>query len=197
MPFIAILALTLPLAGAPKQYGYPVEKALLTALNNERQAAARYDACAEEADQEGYPGAAMLFRACAKAERIHAARFEKALTRGGIDVPPNNASRPSVWSTEDNLREAAAAEQRERDGTYKDALEAARSARDSEITKLFDVTRDAETEHGNLCATAARQLDQLRSPHTYYVCKACGYVTDFAMGLCPLCREQQALEEVE
>jgi len=58
---------TLLLAAALFATPFPVQKALTNAVNNERAAAARYEAFADKAEAEGYLGVANLFRACAKA----------------------------------------------------------------------------------------------------------------------------------
>lgn len=185
------------LLAADKPIGPFVRKALTSAIYGEKSAAARYDAFAIKAQEEGYPGAAALFRACAKAERIHLARFEAALRSRGVEPPNDSVTAPSVGTTRDNLRAAAAAETTERDSTYKEACETCTSARDEEMAKLFDVTRDVETEHANLCSTAMHQLDSLKDAKTFYVCGHCGYTTDVRLPLCPLCRVAEAPEGVD
>ena len=185
------------LLAADKPLGPFVRKALTSAVYGEKSAAARYDAYANKADQEGYPGAAALFRACAKAERIHLARFEAALKGRGVEPSNDTPSTPSVGSTRDNLRNAATAEQTERDFTYKEACDTCTTARDEEMAKLFDTTRDVETEHANLCANAMTHMDDLKSPKTFYVCGHCGYTTDVRLPLCPLCRVAEAPDGVD
>ena len=185
------------LLAADKPLAPFVRKALTSAVYGEKAAAARYDAYAARADQDGYPGAAALFRACAKAERIHLARFESALRSRGIEPSNDTPTAPSVGSTRDNLRNAASAEQSERDGSYKEACDVCTSARDEEMNKLFDVTRDVETEHANLCSNAMHSMDDLKSPKTFYVCGHCGYTTDIRLPLCPLCRVAEAPEGVD
>lgn len=185
------------LLAADKPIGPFVRKALTSAMYGEKSAAARYDAFAVKAQEEGYPGAAALFRACAKAERIHLARFAAALRSRGVEPPNDSVTAPSVGSTRDNLRAASAAESTERDSTYKEACEICTSARDEEMAKLFDVTRDVETEHANLCSTAMHQLDTLKEAKTFYVCGHCGYTTDVRLPLCPLCRVAEAPEGVD
>ena len=185
------------LLAADKPLSPFVRKALTSAVYGEKAAAARYDAFAAKADQEGYPGAAALFRACAKAERIHLARFEAVMRTRGVEPSNDTATPPSAGSTRDNLRNAASAEQTERDFTYKEACDTCTTARDEETAKLFDVTRDVETEHANLCANALHNMDELKSPKTFYVCGHCGYTTDVRLPLCPLCRVAEAPEGVD
>lgn len=165
-----------------------IRRILTTALENERQAAARYDAFAAKATEQGYEGAAQLFRACAKAERVHAQRFMATMEARGIPVPAEGTFSFNPGNTEDNLRAAAAAEIGERDGMYRDAIETAQRANDEEIAKIFDQTRDAEVEHANLCATSARNMESMKSAHRYFVCDECGYTTDIDLPLCPSCR---------
>ena len=194
---ILTLFIAAALFAADKPLGPFVRKALTSAVYGEKSAAGRYDAFAVKAQEEGYLGAASLFRACAKAERVHLARFENALRSRGVEPSGDAATPPSVGSTRDNLRFAVSAEQTERDTTYKEACDTCTSARDDEMAKLFDVTRDVETEHANLCAAAMQHLDTMKDAKTFYVCTRCGYTTDVKLPLCPLCRVAQAPEPVD
>jgi rubrerythrin len=194
---IVLLLIALPVLAADRPIAPDVRAVLEKAVANERDAVVRYKAFAAKASDEGYLGAAALFTAQAKAESIHAQRFAAALkARGVIVVEPSNSYRPLVGSTAENLRSAAAAEVGERDGIYRDAIDVARRNGDTEIAKMFDETRDVEVEHGNLCNTAARNLESMKQDRTYYVCDKCGYTTDIALARCPDCMHGGALEPV-
>jgi rubrerythrin len=169
-----------------------VQKALTHAAIGERIAAARYDAFAARADADGYLGAAALFRACAKAEHIHATRFEKLLHDRGLPVPMNELPKFDVRTTQENLETAVSSEQAERDSSYLYAINVANEANDRDAASLFDVTRDTETEHANLEAEALRHLDRMRAPREYYVCDHCGYTTEVHLSLCPSCRNHDS-----
>lgn len=194
---LSIVALPL-LAAADKPVAPDVQVVLEKALTNEREAIARYKAFAAKADDEGFPGAASLFRAMAQAEGIHAARFEAVLKDHGVPVPPDRSDsyRPMVGSTGTNMRTASSNETAERDGIYRDAIETCRRNNDSATSLVFDQTRDVEVEHGNLCAAASRNLDSMKEPKTYYVCERCGYTTDISLGMCPDCLRKEHLESV-
>lgn len=196
---ILLVALTVavPAFAADKGLAPEVQRALTSSLQNERQAAIRYEAFMTKAEDEGYPGAANLFRACSRAERIHAARFKAALEKYGVKVPDEPSHKPAVFGTMDNLRAALVSEQAERDTTYKEATDAAKAGRNDDIAKLFDITRDTETEHANLLAAAMHSPDKLRQPKAYWVCSDCGYTTDVRLPLCPSCRSQHELVEVK
>ncbi|HKB78580.1 MAG TPA: ferritin family protein [Thermoanaerobaculia bacterium] len=167
---------------------FQVQQALSDAVVRERQAIARYDAYAARADSDGYAGAASLFRAAAKSEAVHLRRFTELMTARGVTPPVEQASAVHPGTTRQNLAQACEAEQSERDGAYRDAINACMTNRDDEAAKVFDQTRDAEVEHLNLCAAAGRDLEAMRQARQYVVCDHCGYVSEIRLGFCPICR---------
>jgi len=78
---------------------------LEVAFNDRNNASLKYTAYARQADKEGLPGIALLFRATAKSESIHASRFESILKENGkrTDTIKNVFA---VKSTKDNLNAA-------------------------------------------------------------------------------------------
>ena len=174
-----------------------VRSVLQNALTNEREAVARYELFARKAAEEGYRGAAALFRAQAQAERTHAERFAALLRANETPLPPEQTFTPTAGTTGDNLRSAAAAERAERDGSYREAIETCNLHGATDIAKVFDQTRDSEVEHANLCNAAARDLDSMKDAKTFYVCGKCGYTTDVKLPFCPACQHKQAPVAVE
>ncbi len=180
-------------SGLPAAVRDVIEKALA----GERDAVARYEAFAVKATEEGYLGAAALFRAQGRAEQVHAKRFAAILENHGLAVPPNHANAPRVGSTEDNLRAAGMAEAAERDGIYREAVDTCKLHAKTDIAKIFDQTRDSEVEHANLCVAASRDVSTMKAPKAYFVCDRCGYTTDVKLGFCPACQHKEALEKVQ
>lgn len=176
---------------------FPVQKVLTNAVNNERAAVARYDAFAAKAEEEGYFGVASLFRACAKAERIHLQRFLGLMTARDVAPPAEAAPKIGVGSTRENLQTAISLEQGERDSTYLFAIDACNEAKDEIASKIFDTTRDAEVEHANLEAAAVRNLESMKAPRQYYVCDHCGYTSEIKLPLCASCRYPHAPPPVQ
>ena len=174
-----------------------VRGVLQKALTNEQEAVARYELLARKADEEGYRGAAALFRAQAQAERTHAERFAALLRAHDIPLPPEQTFTLNAGTTGENLRSAAAAERAERDGIYSEAIEACTLHGATDIAKVFDQTRDSEVEHSNLCSAAARDLDSMKNAKTFYVCGKCGYTTDVKLSFCPACQHKKAPEAVQ
>lgn len=188
-----VLPVLLLVAAAP----YRIQSVMQKALQNERDTVAKYEACALKASEEGYAGAAALFRAAARAEGVHAKLIMEAMGARGMTIPEPAAGHPAIGSTAENLRLAAMAEAQERDTTYREALEAATDAKDQELITLFDHTRDTEVEHANLFSAALRQLDDFKQPKNFYVCDKCGYTTDIDLPLCALCRTREHPHEVK
>ena len=197
VPFILAMLSIAVAAFAATALPREVRSAVQNALTNEREAVARYELFARKADQEGYAGAAALFRAQAQAERTHAGRFAALLRSNGIPLPPEQAFTPDAGTTGDNLRAAADAERAERDGTYLEAIETCNLHGATDVAKVFDQTRDSEIEHANLCNAAARDLDSMKNAKTFYVCGKCGYTTDVKLSFCPACQHKQAPEPIE
>src|SRR5688572_3540651 len=188
--FFGLFALLLVVSAAVAAEGLRTEVRLIVekALAGERDAIARYEAFAVKAEEEGYLGAASLFRAAARGEKAHANRFARILKQHGHTVPEAAGHHPLVGGTADNLRAAAAAEAAERDGMYREAVETCRLHKADDLAEIFDQTRDSEVEHNNLCQAAARNLDSMKQDKRYYVCSECGYTTDVKLPLCAACR---------
>jgi len=180
-----VLLAVLLLGGVP----FKIHNLLDRAVNNEREAAARYEVFAAKAAEEGYQGVANLFTAAARAESVHADRFAAALKERGLPVPEAVPYQPHAGTTAENLRVATLSETSERDGFYAEAAVEAHAAGDDAVAKMFDQTRDVEIEHMNLIVDATRHLEQMRTAKTFYVCSKCGYTTDVKLGFCALCRD--------
>lgn len=193
----ALLFVTLGTIAATNPLPREVRDALQRALESEREAVARYELFARKAEEEGYRGAAALFRAQAQAERTHGERFAAVLRAHDVALPAEPTLSPAAGTTGDNLRAAAAAERMEHGGAYREAVQTCNQHGAAEIAKLFDQTRDSEVEHGNLCSAAARDLDSMREPKTFYVCGKCGYTTDVKLPFCPACQHKAAPKAVE
>jgi rubrerythrin len=191
--FLGLFALLLMVSAAVAAEGLRAEVRMIVekALAGERDAIARYEAFAVKAEEEGYPGAASLFRAAARGEKAHANRFARILKQHGHNVPEGTGHHPLVGDTADNLRTAAAAEVAERDGIYREAVETCRLHKADDLAKIFDQTRDSEVEHNNLCQAAARNLESMKQDKRYYVCNECGYTTDVKLPLCAACRSKE------
>jgi rubrerythrin len=146
---------------------------LLKAFAGESQANRKYLAFAKQADKEGYPQAAKLFRAAAEAETVHAHAHLRV--SGGIK------------STAENLRAAIEGETFEFQQMYPEMIETAQAEGNDAAQRSFDFANKVEKVHAGLYQKA---LDNLGGQEDvdYYVCPGCGYtVPGEAPDVCPIC----------
>jgi len=149
------------------------EKNLLEAFAGESQANRRYLAFAKQADKEGFPQAAKLFRAAAEAETVHALAHLRALG--------------AVKSTAENLKEAVAGETHEFKSMYPEMIKAAKEENNKAAERTFTYANEVEKVHAALYQKA---LDNLEAPEDtdLYVCPVCGYTCENEPpDRCPVC----------
>ncbi len=160
---------------------------LQAAFNGESNAHAKYTAFAQKADQEGFAGAAALFRAAAAAEKLHAANHAKEIKKLG-GTPQAKIELPALGTTAENLKVAIAGETYERDVMYPQFIAAAQAEKQKGAVRTFEWALKAEAEHARLYSEAQAHLQAWRSPRTFVVCPACGYtVEELTQDQCPVC----------
>ncbi len=148
---------------------------LRVAFAGESQANRKYLAFARQAEKEGYPQIARLFRAAADAETIHALAHLQNM--GGIG------------STLENLRGAVAGETYEFTEMYPPMVEQA-TAEGHRARTMLGWATSAEKVHAGLFqqALAALESGADLSKMDVYLCPACG---DIEFGTppekCPIC----------
>jgi len=153
--------------------GSKTEKDLLTAFAGESQANRRYHAFAKQADKEGYPRVAKLFRAAAEAETVHAHAHLRVL--GGVK------------STADNLKEAISGETHEFKEMYPVMIEDAKEEGNKAAERSFANANEVEKVHATLYQKALDNMSSLEEVD-YYVCSVCGYTCENEPPeRCPVC----------
>jgi len=149
---------------------------LAEAFAGESQANRKYLAFAKQADVDGYPQVAKLFRAAAHAETIHAHAHLRAM--GGIH------------KTAENLQEAIAGEGFEFQQMYPPYLEEAKREGDMMAEVSFRNALAVEEIHHDLYqkAAAAVKVGGDLAVRPVYVCEICGNtVYDEAPDKCQVC----------
>lgn len=124
--------------------GPKTKKNFQEAFAGESQANRKYTAFARQADEEGYPEVAELFRSAAKGETAHALRHLARL--GG------------VGSTKENLQAAIDGETYEHTKMYPRMAEEAREEGDEESARWFEAVARAEDTHAQRFKEALDQL---------------------------------------
>lgn len=155
---------------------YKTEKNIQEAFSGESKANHRYTFFADKAEKEGYPQVAMLFRAIAAAETVHARNHLNAVD--------------GIGTTKDNLFAASLGEQEEYKRMYPAFIEVAERERNDRAKRSFEWANRVEEIHNGyfeealMAVREGRQLEEA----TYYVCQVCGNtVTGQPPEECPVC----------
>ncbi len=147
---------------------------LKAAFAGESQANRRYLAYAKQAEEEGYPQVARLFRAVAAAETIHAHSHLRVLGE--------------IKSTLENLREAAGGENYEVHKMYPPFIEEAKAEDNAKAVRSFTHAMEVEKGHEELYLAAMETLGKEEEEYDYYVCPVCGHTHPRnAPEKCPVC----------
>lgn len=154
--------------------GTKSEKDLLEAFAGESQANRKYLAFAKQADKEGHPQTAKLFRAAAAAETVHAHNHLRAV--GGIH------------STSENLKEAISGETHEFKSMYPEMIAHAKEEGQKSAERSLNYANEVEKVHAALYQKALDSLDR-QEEADYYVCSVCGYTCEQEPPeTCPVCQ---------
>ena len=147
---------------------------LQEAFAGESQANRKYLAFAKQADKEGYPQVAKLFRAAAEAETVHAHAHLNAMNNG-------------IGKTVDNLKGAISGERFEFKEMYPCMIETAIQEGDKAAERSFTYANKVEEIHADLYQKALDNIDSAEEVD-YYVCPVCGYTCENEPPeRCPVC----------
>ncbi len=145
---------------------------LLAAFAGESQANRKYLAFAKQADKEGLPQVAKLFRAAAAAETVHA---HAHLRSAGL-----------IGDTRANLEAAIAGETHEFTQMYPEMIKEAQAENNAAVARYFDFANKVEEVHANLYKKALENPAAMPNVD-YYVCSVCGYTHEGPVDKCPIC----------
>ena len=149
------------------------EQHLRDAFAGESQANRKYLAFADQAEKEGYPQIAKLFRAAGAAETVHAHAHLRALGE--------------IGNTADNLKVAVAGETHEFKNMYPEMIKDAKEEGNKTAERSFIFANEVEKIHAELYQNALENMDSLEDAD-YYVCSVCGMtVENEAPDTCPVC----------
>lgn len=146
---------------------------LIEAFAGESQANRRYVAYAKQADKEGRPQVAKLFRAAAAAETVHALEHLRVMK--------------GIGDTAANLADAVEGETHEFQKMYPAMIDEAAAEGNAAAKNSFSNANAVEEIHAGLFQQA---LDNLDKPEDvdYWICPVCGNtVEDTAPDRCPIC----------
>ncbi len=149
---------------------------LSAAFAGESQAHIKYLAFADQAEREGFPNVARLFRAASYAEQMHAVAHLRTL--GGIS------------DTVKNLEAAFGGETFEIDEMYPAYMAVAVAQQEKAAQVSIDRALQAEKVHAKLYAAAKDCASEKKDFNVgaIYVCETCGFTIEGAAPeKCPVC----------
>ena len=152
------------------------EENLKAAFAGESQAHMRYLIFADQAEKEGKPNLARLFRAIAYAEQVHATNHYREL--GGIGDSPAN------------LQEAINGETYEVEEMYPAYNKVAELQGESGAVRSTHYALEAEKIHADMYNQAKAKADTGKDVEIgkVYICPVCGYTVEGdAPDKCPVC----------
>jgi rubrerythrin len=152
------------------------EEGLKEAFAGESQANRKYLAFAEQADKEGFPQIAKVFRAAAAAETVHAHNHLRVL--GGVK------------STKENIQAAVEGEHYEFTKMYPEFLEAAKNEGNKDAERTFNYANEVEKVHHNLYNSALESIEKGKDldKNDIHICPVCGYTHEGKLpDNCPVC----------
>ena len=159
-------------------------KDLAAAFAGESQANRKYLAYALQADKEGFPQAAKLFRAAAEAETIHAHAHLRTMGK--------------IKTTLENLQDAVNGETYEFSEMYPAFIKDAEAEGATQALRSFKLANEAEQVHAELYQKALANLNS-EIAIDLYVCTVCGHIAEgSAPDTCPICKAKaQAYKKVD
>ncbi len=151
-------------------------KNLQDAFAGESQAHMKYMVFADQAEREGLPNVARLFRAASYSEQMHATAHLRAL--GGVNATPKN------------LEAAQGGEDFEVAEMYPAFMAAAKEQEEKAAFASMDRALQAEKVHSKLYGRARETVGAKKDLDlaTIFVCETCGFTIEGASpDKCPVC----------
>jgi rubrerythrin len=194
--FVALATLTMSCSKEAKQEPAAENKAatnvvlenLQTAYNGESNANAKYEAFAKKADEEGYKQVAVLFRAAAQAEKVHANNLSNVIQKMGA-TPTADVKNPEVKTTKENLQTALTGETYEYTKMYPEFLDNAKKEKNIEAMRAFNFSLQVEKIHAGFYNEAMNNLEKWKkATDDFFVCPVCGFTERGKRNKpCPIC----------
>ena len=158
------------------------QKNLATAFAGESQANRKYLAFAKQAEKDGFPNIARMFRAIAEAETVHAHAHLRAM---GL-----------IKKTLENLESAKSGEHYEILEMYPPMIETAKKEDHKQGERTTSFALEAEKGHEVLYDNAIKAVKEGKDidKKDYYVCPVCGFTMEGdPPDNCPICKAKKDL----
>jgi rubrerythrin len=177
-------------------------KNILRAIAGESMARNKYTYFASQAKKEGFEQISAIFLETADNEKEHAKRLMKLIKDDSVKSSLAEFDFPTVGTTVENLKHAAAGENWEHTTMYPGFAKTAKAEGEHEAEAIFTEISEVEEEHEKRYLKLADNISMgkvfKRDKSTKWKCKNCGYVHEGAEApeVCPACAHPQAYYEI-
>lgn len=172
-------------------------KALQTRYADEIHAHRTYGLYAQQAQKEGHPNVAHLFRSLAASEAVHAKNFKRILIELGQEPLNPPLSDIEISTTKQHLKHATTVEAEEIDNEYPQILAGITSENHQAAIESIQYAWESEKQHRDLIVKIQESVSNWfrvvisriegRAAH-YHVCQVCGStLTEVPEKHCPIC----------
>lgn len=176
-------------ASARAEVSAQLIKDLNTAFQGESNASNRYAAFARQAEKDGYPEVAKLFRATSASEAIHRDAHKQAIIKLGGKVDKFELEAVKPGTTAENLEAAIKGETYENEKMYPEFMALAEKENARPAMRTLRFAKETEEAHAQLYKEALANLGK-QGAVNYYVCQVCGMtVTKLPAEKCKVCRK--------
>jgi rubrerythrin len=160
---------------------------LQTSYGSAKKRALWYSRFVQAADKEKLTNVALLFKAIARSEEVHAANHAVLLRSRGIEPIEQPIDSVPLGVTRQSLKMGLSMESFECESLYPSMIRTAEIEKWPEVATQFRQTKEADARHAELLKQASDYAGNI-SRVTYYICPGCGYiVTSEKTELCPIC----------
>jgi len=168
---------------------------LRSAYAGESMAYQRYIVWGKKAEEEGFENVALLFKAIANAEQVHAGNHFAAHDNVDGGFLAAGGGEFGLGTTSENLVGAIAGEEGEIEQMYPAYSLVAKEQGESDAVRSFHYSLEAEQIHAKLFRDAKEHVDNGEDIELEYVsiCQVCGHtVVDGLPEKCPVCGEPKS-----
>lgn len=148
---------------------------LKLAYSSEVKHAAWYEAFGKQAQKENLGEVAVMFRALAQSEKLHADNMAGILKAKGVEPVATTPDAPPAGKTKQYLKLSSSSENVEAESMYPAFIKTAKDEMDSVTAQLFTQTLAADERHGRLLKKAMESETSISSL-PYMMCPKCGYI---------------------
>lgn len=169
------------------------QESLQSRISGEMIQAAKFEAFAKKASEDGQNSTAAVFQALAKSESILASKMTTLLEELG-EKPLELSPKFEIKSTQENIDETVLTLSLEASSIYPVIIDTLTSVKSEEALNMFKVAAQIKSKQSDILSNYSSQLKAATDTtqvYTFGVCGVCGNIYDMAKvdDICSICKE--------